>query len=173
MNQIDQQGGVSLRIVPDSNIRQSFGYAEARLGSREVALSESTARDEKGCYYRPLSIMLVELTNISRIKEFQQVNNRFLQGCSSIERAAHDTEKVEYQTTQDMNRYYREARSIIQNLDYGSPNLWYLHENGEMVYPTFEHYFRTMCESGHTDAYRNFFSMAEQHRLMRKNENAG
>ncbi|WP_147247243.1 hypothetical protein [Brenneria salicis] len=78
MNQIDQQGGVALRIVPDSDITQSFGHAETRLHCREAVLAESTARDEKGSNYRPLSIMLVELTNISRIKEFQQVNSRFL-----------------------------------------------------------------------------------------------
>ncbi|RLM28279.1 hypothetical protein BIY29_00370 [Brenneria alni] len=155
MNRISQEGGVSLRIVPDDNIVQSFGHAEARLSRREAVIAESTAQGIKGNHFRPLNIILVELTNMSRTKEFQPIIAKYMQGYAGMERTAHDAERIEYQTTQDMGRYYKEARSVIQQLDYGSPSLWYLHESGEAFYPTFEHYFRAMCETGHMDAYRN------------------
>ncbi|MFC3396685.1 type III effector HopF2 [Brenneria rubrifaciens] len=155
VNRVDREGGVSLRIVPDSDIGQSFGHAETRFPSREAVIAESTAQNAKGNYFRPLNIMLLELSNMSRAAEFKQVRDKFSQGLAGPERTAHDSEKVEYQTALDMGRYYKEAKSVIQSLDYGSPSLWVLDEYEDPRYSTFDAYFRTMCETGHTDAYRN------------------
>ncbi|CPR17003.1 hypothetical protein [Brenneria goodwinii] len=155
MNIIDREGGVALRIVPDGDIQHSFGHAETLIPQREAVIAQSTAQNVKGGHFRPLNIMLVELTNMSRANDFQRVMTKFDQGYCGVERAAHDLEQVEYQTTLNMGQYYKEARSVIQHLDYGTPSLWYLQANGDAYYPTFEHYFRNMCDSGHTDAYRN------------------
>ncbi|KPW80132.1 type III effector HopF2 [Pseudomonas cannabina] len=165
MNTVAGEGGVTIRIVPDSEIGHSFGHAATVPATRSIALTETTASNVQGSHYQSLNILLVELSNLSRAKEIAEIRSSFQQGRIGQRRAAHNAERAEYGTIEDMVNYFKEARPVIESLGYGNPSMWYAtHDYGGgivPVYRSFEDYYATALSSGHTDVHLNNYSRSD------------
>ncbi|MCM5566687.1 hypothetical protein NEH59_10640, partial [Xanthomonas hortorum pv. pelargonii] len=166
MNAVAGEGGVTIRIVPDSEIGQSFGHAATRPGTRTIALTETTASNVQGSHYQSLNILLVELSNLSRANEIAEIRSGFQQGRIGQRRAAYNAERVEYGTIEDMVKYFTEAQPVIESLGYGNPLMWYAaYDYGGGIVPayrSFEDYYATALSSGHTDVHLNNYSRSEE-----------
>lgn len=162
MNAVAGEGGVTIRIVPDSEIGHSFGHAVTRPGARFIALTETTASNVQGSHYQSLNILLVELSNLSRANEIAEIRSNFQQGRIGQRRAAHNSELAEYGTIEDMVKYFMEARPVIESLGYGNPSMWYAaHDYGggiAPVYRSFDDYYAIALSSGHIDVHLNNYS---------------
>nr|WP_306600165.1 AvrPphF family type III effector [Pseudomonas amygdali] len=104
MNAVAGEGGVTIRIVPDSEIGHSFGHP----ATRSIALTETTASNVQGSHYQSLNILLFELSNLSRANEIAEIRSSFQQGRIGQRRAAHNAERAEYGTIEDMVKYFTE-----------------------------------------------------------------
>ncbi|WP_243787293.1 AvrPphF family type III effector [Pseudomonas amygdali] len=166
MNAVAGEGGVTIRIVPDSEIGHSFGHAATRPATRSVALTETTASNVQGSHYQSLNILLVELSNLSRANKIAEIRSSFQQGRIGQRRAAHNVERAEYGTIADMVKYFTEARPVIESLGYGNPSMWYAaHDYGGRIVPayrSFEDYYATALSSGHTDVHLNNYSRSDE-----------
>ena len=168
LNKITQQGGASIYIVPDNEIRNSYGHAETGVATRSIRIGENAISAIEGHSYRALNTCLIELTNLSRADSFERVHHSYLAGRTSIESAARESERVEYGTIEDMTKYYQEAQQGINNLGYGEPGLWYMStdpatQHTQPGYRSFDSYFVHARRTGHTDAYRQYFRQIADH----------
>ncbi|SDP95460.1 hypothetical protein SAMN04489708_1841 [Paracidovorax cattleyae] len=163
LNAVAREGGATIRIVADDETGHSYGHAATRIHDRTILLTESTASDIDGNHHQLLNTLLIELTNLGRAADFQQVNADFQQGRIGVARAAHNKERAEYGTIEEMSSYYSEARPEIEAAGYGNPSLWYMSHDAytgapSPSYHSFEDYYAVARRTGHTDVHRDFFS---------------
>ncbi|SDE71254.1 hypothetical protein SAMN05192589_1273 [Paracidovorax valerianellae] len=163
LDTVAREGGATIHIVADDETGHSYGHAATRVSDRTILLTESTASDIDGNHHQLLNTLLIELTNLGRATDFQQVNVEFAQGKIGVARAAHNKERVEYGTIEEMSRYYSEARPEIEAAGYGNPSLWYVASDAytgvpSPSYQSFEDYYAVARNSGHTDVYTDFYT---------------
>ncbi|WP_154609190.1 AvrPphF family type III effector [Pseudomonas syringae] len=152
MNAVAGEGGVTIRIVPDNEIGHSFGHAATIPATRSIALTETTASNVQGSHYQSAN-------------EIAEIRSSFQQGRIGQRRAAHNAERAEYGTIEDMVKYFTEARPVIESLGYGNPSMWYAaHDYGGGIVPayrSFEDYYARALSSGHTDVHLNNYSRSD------------
>ena len=167
---VAQQGGTSIYAVPDDQICNSYGHAETEPETRTIRLGETALSNLDGHSYQRLNTALIELTNLSRAEAFMRVRQTFVEGRSGVGRAAHEFERTEYGTIEQMMKYYKEAREEITQLGYGNPLLWSMTTDPHTqrlkpAYESFDDYYVTARQTGHTDAYeQSLTELAERYR---------
>ncbi|WP_284428214.1 hypothetical protein [Acidovorax sp. SUPP2522] len=147
------EAGGPVHIQVDAEAGRSY-FAP---GTRTVVLDEMRARDPDIA----MATLAFELTNAALAPAFAEVERRAQDTGMSAAEYGEAIERVEYQTTESVHRYYREAQHSLQARGLGQARNWFskIDPSGEVrrMFETEEDALRTQRMAGHTGAYEQSY----------------